>query len=317
MTTNDKNNELDDKIQDKDDFYKVGHLAVRVLKKANELSKADSLITGLPMGWEDLDKQTSGLNPGDLVVVAGRPMMGKTIFCLNIATNVALKSKKNVAFFSLEMGSRELVTRLLSALGKIDYGKIYRGKLLNYEYQRLITPYLLLKEAPLYINDTRGLTPSELYEKCQRLARDLGGLGLIIVDCLQLMEVKDSNENRENQLTEITRLLKILAKEFDCPVIAVSQLNRSLEQRPNKRPILSDLRGSDAIEDIADIVMFIYRGAVYASDENPEKKNDRTAEIIIGKQRNGPIGTVKLTFMGEYTKFVDYAAMPDDSVHFG
>ncbi len=297
-------------------FHKVSQLTAGALQKIQELSKSDSRITGLATGWKDLDERTSGMHPGDLIVVAARPAMGKTAFCLNIAINVALESRENVAFFSLEMPGEQLVMRLISALGQINQGNLRTGKLTPSEWNKLKNPVQLLNNAPLFIDDNPGLSPSELRSKCRRLVRERGELGLVVIDYLQLMEVKGSTENRVNQVSEISRSLKMLAKEFNCPVIALSQLNRGLEQRPNKRPVMSDLRESGAIEQDADIVTFIYRGAVYASDENPEKKNDRTAEIIIGKQRNGPIGTVKLTFMGEYTKFVDYAAMPNDNVPF-
>lgn len=298
-------------------FVKVDRLAAQVLKKIEALSKQDSLVTGLPTGWKDFDEQTSGLQKGDLMVVAARPAMGKTAFCLNIAANVAIQEKENVAFFSLEMPGYQLVMRLLSALGHINQSNIRTGKLKANEWNKLKNPMFMLKEAPLFIDDNPGLTPTELFAKCRRLVREHGSLGLVIVDYLQLMEIHDSRESRVNQVSEISRSLKMLAKEFDCPVIALSQLNRSLEQRTNKRPIMSDLRESGAIEQDADIVSFIYRDAVYAGEDNPERQHDRTAEIIIGKQRNGPIGTVKLTFLGEYTLFGDYQAMsPDEHIPF-
>lgn len=293
-------------------FVKVSQLTQKALEKITELSKSDSRVTGLATGWKDFDERTSGMQKGDLIIIAARPAMGKTAFCLNIAINVALESRENVAFFSLEMPGEQLVMRLISALGQINQGNLRTGNLSDHEWTKIRNPLQLLNSAPLFIDDNSGLSPTELRSKCRRLVRERGELGLIIIDYLQLMEVKGSNESRVNQVSEISRSLKMLAKEFDCPVIALSQLNRGLESRPNKRPIMSDLRESGAIEQDADIVTFIYRGAVYASEDNPEKKNDRTAEIIIGKQRNGPIGTVKLTFLGEYTKFVDYAAMSDD-----
>ncbi|MBS9778400.1 MAG: replicative DNA helicase [Gammaproteobacteria bacterium] len=296
-------------------FVKASQLTGNALKKIQELSKNDSRVTGLATGWKDLDEQTSGMQPGDLIIVAARPAMGKTAFCLNIAINAALESRENVAFFSLEMPGEQLVMRLISALGQINQGNLRTGKLTDSEWNKLKNPVQLLNNAPLFIDDNPGLSPTELRSKCRRLVRERGELGLVIIDYLQLMEVKGSKESRVNQVSEISRSLKMLAKEFSCPVIALSQLNRSLEQRPNKRPVMSDLRESGAIEQDADIVTFIYRGAVYAGEDQPEKQRDRTAEIIIGKQRNGPIGTVKLTFMGEYTKFVDYAAMHDDD-HF-
>ncbi len=293
-------------------FVKVSQYTASALKKIQELSKNDSVVTGLPTGWKDLDEFTTGMHPGELIIIAARPAMGKTAFCLNIATNVALERRENVAFFSLEMPGEQLVMRLMSALGQINQGHLRTGKLEQSEWHKLKNPALLLSEAPFYIDDNPGLSPTELRSKCRRLVREHGRLGLIVVDYLQLMEVKGSNESRVNQVSEISRSLKLLAKEFDCPVIALSQLSRNVEQRPNKRPVMSDLRESGAIEQDADVVTFIYRGAVYAGEDQPEKQRDRTAEIIIGKQRNGPIGTVKLTFMGEYTQFVDHAAMPSD-----
>lgn len=297
-------------------FVPVQQLTAKALKRIQTLSQQEGRVTGLPTGWKDFDEQTSGMQPGDLIIVAARPAMGKTAFCLNIAHNVALQRRVNVAFFSLEMPGDQLVMRLISSLGQINQGNLRTGKLEKSEWEKLKSPLHLLSDAPIYIDDNPGLTPTELRAKCRRLVRERGELGLVIIDYLQLMEVRGSNESRVNQVSEISRSLKMLAKEFNCPVIALSQLNRGLEQRPNKRPIMSDLRESGAIEQDADIVTFIYRGAVYAGEDNPEKQRDRTAEIIIGKQRNGPIGTVKLTFMGEYTKFVDYAAMPDDNVPF-
>lgn len=295
-------------------FVHVKQVAVQAVKKIQELSKTDGRVTGVPTGWKDLDEQTTGMQAGDLIIIAARPAMGKTAFCLNIAANVAIESKKNVAFFSLEMPSEQLVMRILSAWGNIDQGNLRTGKMSLKEWEKIKSPMQLLSNAPLYIDDNPGLSPTELRSKCRRLVRENGPLGLVVIDYLQLMEVKGSNESRVNQVSEISRSLKMLAKEFNCPVIALSQLNRSLEQRPNKRPVMSDLRESGAIEQDADIVTFIYRGAVYAGDEEVDKKRDRTAEIIIGKQRNGPIGTVKLTFMGEYAKFVNYAAEPADDV---
>ncbi|MPV85588.1 replicative DNA helicase [Ostreibacterium oceani] len=293
-------------------FLPVNQVAAKTIKRIQALSKMDSVITGVPTGWKDLDETTSGLNKGDLVIVAARPSMGKTAFCLNIATNVALEKRQNVAFFSLEMPGEQLTMRLMAALGQINQTHLRTGKLQDQEWNKLRNAVHLLSDAPIFIDDNPGLTPTELRAKCRRLVRENGELGLVIVDYLQLMEVRDSNESRVTQVSEISRSLKMLAKEFDCPVMALSQLNRSLEQRPNKRPVMSDLRESGAIEQDADIIAFIYRDAVYAGENEQDRARDRTAEIIIGKQRNGPIGTVKLTFMGEYTQFVDYAPMTND-----
>lgn len=297
-------------------LQKVSTITGQVVKKIQELSKLDTTVTGLPTGWKDLDEFTTGMHPGELIIVAARPAMGKTAFCLNIATNVALDRRENVAFFSLEMPGEQLVMRMMSALGQIHQGKLRTGKLSASEMDKLKSPVMMLTDAPLFVDDTPGLSPTELRSKCRRLVREQGKLGLVIIDYLQLMEVKGSNESRVNQVSEISRSLKLLAKEFDCPVIALSQLSRNVEQRPNRRPIMSDLRESGAIEQDADIVAFIYRGAVYAKDDDEEKKRDRTTEVIIGKQRNGPIGTVKLTFIGEHTLFLDHAAMEDEPPHF-
>lgn len=293
-------------------FVHVKRVAAAAFKKIQELSKLEGRITGIPTGWKDLDERTTGMQAGDLIIIAARPAMGKTAFCLNIAANVAIASKKNVAFFSLEMPSEQLVMRILSAWGSINQGNLRTGNLETKEWEALKSPMLMLSDAPLFIDDNPGLSPTELRSKCRRLVRENGPLGLVVIDYLQLMEVKGSKESRVQQVSEISRSLKMLAKEFECPVIALSQLNRSLEQRPNKRPVMSDLRESGAIEQDADIVQFIYRGAVYAAEEDIEKKQDRTTEIIIGKQRNGPIGTVKLTFMGEYARFENYQAQSDE-----
>lgn len=297
---------------EREGFTKVSQLTAKALKKIEELSKSDTRVTGLPTGWKDLDEHTTGMHPGELIIVAARPAMGKTAFCLNIATNVALERRENVAIFSLEMPGDQLVMRLISALGQIHQGNLRTGNLTKTEWDRLQNPVLMLSNAPIFIDDNPGLSPVELRSKCRRLVRENGSLGLIVIDYLQLMEVKGSKESRVNQVSEISRSLKLLAKEFDCPVIALSQLSRNVESRPNRRPIMSDLRESGAIEQDADVVAFIYRDAVYAGEDQPDKQRDRTAEVIIGKQRNGPIGTVKLTFMGEYTQFVDHQAMSDD-----
>lgn len=290
----------------RDDFVSVARLSAKAIRRIQELAESDSHITGLPTGWRDLDEKTSGLQKGDLIIVAARPAMGKTAFCLNIAANVAISQKVNVAIFSLEMPGDQLVTRFFSMLGDINQKNLRTGKLSKSESERLNSPVTLLQDAPIFIDDNPGLSPTELRAKCRRLVRERGELGLIIVDYLQLMEVRGSKESRVNQVSEISRSLKMLAKEFDCPVIALSQLSRNVEQRQGHRPVMSDLRESGAIEQDADVVMFIYRKAAYATEGTPDYQ-DKTAEIIIGKQRNGPIGDVKLTFIGEFTKFEDYS----------
>ena len=244
---------------------------------------------------------TSGLQAGDLVIVAGRPSMGKTTFAVNIAENAAIKANLPVAIFSMEMPGEQLALRMLSSLGRIDQHKVRTGKLEDDDWPRLTSAVGILAEAPMYIDDTPALTPNELRARARRMYRE-HGLGLIVIDYLQLMQVHGNKENRTTEISEISRSLKALAKELSVPVVALSQLNRSLEQRPNKRPVMSDLRESGAIEQDADLIVFIYRDEVYNQD-SPDKG---TAEIIIGKQRNGPIGTTRLTFLGQYTRFENF-----------
>ena len=258
-------------------------------------------VTGVPTGFADLDQMTSGLQPGDLVIVAGRPSMGKTAFSLNIAENVAVNQGLPVAVFSMEMGASQLVMRMLCSIGRIDQQKVRTGKLTDDDWMRLMATMQKMQEANLFIDETPGLNPLELRARARRLARQYGQMGLIVVDYLQLMSgsASGSGENRATEISEISRSLKGLAKELKCPVVALSQLNRSLENRPNKRPIMSDLRESGAIEQDADVILFIYRDEVY----DPDSKDKGYAEIIIGKQRNGPIGDVRLTFVGKHTRF--------------
>ncbi|HVL74434.1 MAG TPA: replicative DNA helicase [Noviherbaspirillum sp.] len=279
-------------------------LLTQVVERIDELYNRDNQndITGVPTGFIDLDRMTSGLQPGDLVIVAGRPSMGKTAFSLNIGENVAIDSGLPVAVFSMEMGGAQLAMRMLGSVGRLDQSRLRIGKLNDEDWPRLTHAIQKMNEAQLYIDETPGLSPVELRARARRLARQCGKLGLIIVDYLQLMSGNGSGENRATEISEISRSLKGLAKELGCPLIALSQLNRSLEQRPNKRPVMSDLRESGAIEQDADVILFIYRDQVY----NPDSPDKGTAEIIIGKQRNGPIGTVRLTFLGEYTKFDNY-----------
>lgn len=278
-------------------FIQVKDVLSKVVDKIDTLFEQDSGITGLPTGFIDFDDQTSGLQPADLVIIAGRPSMGKTTFAMNIAENAAIHSKQPVAVFSMEMPADSLAMRMLSSLGRIDQHRLRTGRLNDDDWPRLTSAIALLNEAPLFIDDTGGLTPSELRARARRLKRE-HGLSLIIVDYLQLMSGSANGrqaENRTNEISEISRSLKALAKELNVPVIALSQLNRSLEQRPNKRPVMSDLRESGAIEQDADIIVFIYRDEVYNEDSAEKGK----AEIIISKQRNGPIGTVALTFQGK------------------
>ena len=283
-------------------FEPIKTLLVKAVDRIETLYQSDEPITGVSTGFTDLDEMTSGLQASDLIVVAGRPSMGKTTFAMNVAEHVAIRSGKPVAVFSMEMPGEQLTLRMMSSLGRIDQHRVRTGKLEDEEWPRLTSAVSILSEANLFIDDSAALTPTELRARCRRLMRDQGQLGLVVIDYLQLMQAPSAAENRTNEISLISRSLKALAKELKVPVIALSQLNRSLEQRTNKRPIMSDLRESGAIEQDADLVVFIYRDEVY-HDDSPDKG---TAEIIIGKQRNGPIGTVRLTFLGQYTKFENY-----------
>ena len=260
-------------------------------------------ITGLSSGYNDLDQMTTGFQPGDLIIVAARPSMGKTTFAMNLAEHAALNADKATLIFSLEMPADQIMNRMLASLGRIDQGKIRTGQLDENDWASLSsTMSILLNKSKMFIDDSSGLTPTELRSRARRIARDNGGISMIMVDYLQLMRVPSLSENRTLEISEISRSLKALAKELRCPVIALSQLNRGLEQRSDKRPINSDLRESGAIEQDADLIMFIYRDEVYHEDSNDKG----IAEIIIGKQRNGPIGKVRLTFQGRYSRFDDY-----------
>ena len=285
-------------------FNAIQPLLTQVVERIDELYNRDhtSDITGVPTGFTDLDKMTSGLQPGDLIIVAGRPSMGKTAFSINIAETVAIESGLPVAVFSMEMGGTQLAMRMLGSVGRLDQHRLRTGRLIDEDWPRLTHAIQKMNDAQLYIDETPALSSIELRARSRRLARQCGKLGLIVIDYLQLMSGNSQGENRATEISEISRSLKGLAKELQCPVIALSQLNRSLEQRPNKRPVMSDLRESGAIEQDADVILFIYRDQVY----NPDSPDKGTAEIIIGKQRNGPIGSVRLTFLGEFTKFDNY-----------
>ncbi len=283
-------------------FQSIKGLLARTIDRIEELHASDQSLTGVSSGFDDFDRMTSGLQPSDLIIVAGRPSMGKTTFAMNIAENVAIQSELPVAVFSMEMPGEALTMRMMSSLGRIDGHRIRTGKLEDDEWPRLTSAINILSQAKLFIDDTPALTPTDLRARARRLMREQGKLGLIVIDYLQLMQAPGMAENRTNEISVISRSLKALAKELEVPVIALSQLNRNLEQRPNKRPVMSDLRESGSIEQDADLVVFIYRDEVY-NEESPDKG---MAEIIIGKQRNGPIGTIKLTFLGQYTKFENY-----------
>ena len=289
----------------KQGFQSMDSLVVELLDRVQEMADNPNDITGVPTGFIDLDKMTSGLQPGDLVVLAARPSMGKTAFAINIAEHVALNEGLPVAVFSMEMGASQLAVRIVGSIGRVDQGHLRTGKLSDEEWPRLTEAIERLRTVSLHIDETPGLTPSELRANSRRLARQCGKLGLIVVDYLQLMSGSSGSDgdNRATELGEISRGLKMLAKELQCPVIALSQLNRGVEQRTDKRPMMSDLRESGAIEQDADIIMFIYRDDYY----NKDSKDPGVAEIIIGKQRNGPTGTVRLAFLKPLTRFESLA----------
>ncbi|OAI19045.1 replicative DNA helicase [Methylomonas koyamae] len=292
-------------------FNSIKSLLAKAVDKIEMLYEQDGDITGASTGFTDLDEKTSGLQPSDLIIVAGRPSMGKTTIAMNMAENVALKSGMPVAVFSMEMPGEALAMRMMSSLGRIDQHKVRTGKLDDDDWPRLTSAINLLAETKMFIDDTPALTPTEVRSRARRLTREHGQLGLIVIDYLQLMQSPASGDNRVQQISDISRGLKALAKELNVPVIALSQLNRNLEQRPNKRPVMSDLRESGAIEQDADLIIFVYRDEVYHED-SPDKG---IAEVIIGKQRNGPLGTVRLTFLGQYTRFENFAGIydgPDD-----
>lgn len=287
-------------------FQSMDTLVVDLLDRVQEMADNPNDITGVPTGFYDLDRMTSGLQPGDMIVLAARPSMGKTAFAINIAEHVALNEQLPVAVFSMEMGAAQLAVRIVGSIGRIDQGHLRTGKLTDEEWPRLTEAIEKLRTISLHIDETAGLTASELRANARRLARQCGGkLGLIVVDYLQLMSGSAGNdENRATELGEISRGMKMLAKELGCPLIALSQLNRSVETRPDKRPMMSDLRESGAIEQDADIIMFIYRDEYYTKDAC---KEPGVAEIIIAKQRNGPTGVVKLAFLKNLTRFESLA----------
>ena len=285
-------------------FVEIKPLLARVVERIDELFNRDGTndVTGVPTGMMDLDRMTSGLQEGDLIIVAGRPSMGKTAFSVNIGEHVAIDSGLTVAIFSMEMGGTQLAMRMLGSVGRIDQQRLKTGRLNEDDWPKLTHAIQKMNDAQIFIDETPALSSIELRSRSRRLARQCGKLGLIIVDYLQLMSANAPGENRATEISEISRNLKSLAKELNCPVIALSQLNRSLEQRPNRRPVMSDLRESGAIEQDADLILFIYRDEVY----NPDSPDKGTAEIIIGKQRNGPTGHVRMTFLGQFTKFENF-----------
>lgn len=285
-------------------FKALKQILPEAVDRIDVLHQSDGDITGISTGYTEFDKLTAGLQQGELIVIAGRPSMGKTTLALNIAENAAIGSRVPTAIFSMEMPSQQLAFRMISSLGRVDQTHLRTGRFPDEDWSRINTAVQLMSEAPIFIDDTPGLSPTEIRARARRLQRE-HGLGLIVVDYLQLMAVPGSKENRATEISEISRSLKALAKELSLPVIALSQLNRSVEQRSDKRPVMSDLRESGAIEQDADLILFIYREEVYNQD-TPRKG---IADIAIAKQRNGPIGDFPLTFVGRYTKFENW--VPD------
>jgi replicative DNA helicase len=292
-------------------------LLAGAVTRIEKLYESRNPITGLPTGFEDLDKKTAGLQPSDLIIVAGRPSMGKTSLAMNLAEHALMdESEGAVLVFSMEMPSEQLVLRMLSSLGRIDQTRMRTGDMHDDDWPRFTSAVSLLKDKNLFIDDTPALTPADIRTRSRRVQRDAGGLKLIVVDYLQLMRGSEKSDNRTGEISEISRSLKAIAKQMKCPLIALSQLNRGLESRTDKRPVMSDLRESGAIEQDADLILFIYRDEVY----NPESADAGAAEIIIGKQRNGPIGSLKLAFIGNLTKFENlapdqYRDYPDAPYH--
>lgn len=287
-------------------FVPIQPLVGEVVQNMEALLARDSQsdITGVPSGFTDLDKMTSGLQPGDMIVVAGRPSMGKTAFALNIAEHIGVDQRLPVAIFSLEMSGPQLAMRFLSSVGRIDQGKLRTGRLTDEDWERLTMALGKLHEAPIHIDETGAINATDLRARARRLYRQCGGLSLIVIDYLQLMTSTRGNENRATEISEISRSIKALAKELKVPIIALSQLSRKVEERNDKRPLMSDLRESGAIEQDADIILMMYREDYY----NKDTQDKGVAEVIIGKHRNGPTGTVRLTFLGEYTKFQNHAS---------
>jgi replicative DNA helicase len=283
-------------------FQSIKQILPGTIDRLDELYNSDSEITGLPSGFDDLDRMTAGLQAGDLVIVAGRPSMGKTSFAMNIAEHAAIGVGVPTAVFSMEMSAEQLSFRLISSLGRVNQSHLRTGRFSDEDWTRINAAVTIMSQAKMFIDDTPAMSPTEIRARARRLKRE-HGLGLIVLDYLQLMKVAGNSENRATEISEISRSLKALAKELEVPVIALSQLNRGVEQRTDKRPVMSDLRESGAIEQDADVIAFIYRDEVY----NKETMRKGIADIIIAKQRNGPTGEVPLTFLGEYTKFENFA----------
>jgi len=284
-------------------FSSLKEILPKTIDRLDDLSRSEGNITGIPSGFSDMDEMTAGLQRGDLIVVAGRPSMGKTTLAMNIAENAAIGHQLPTAIFSMEMSAEQLSFRMIGSIGRVNQSHLRTGRLTDEDWSRIDSAVSMMSSAPVFIDDAPALTPTEVRARARRLKRE-HNLGLIVVDYLQLMSVAGSTENRATEISEISRSLKALARELNVPVIALSQLNRSVEQRTDKRPVMSDLRESGAIEQDADVIVFIYREEVYDAD-TPRKG---VADIIIGKQRNGPIGEFHLTFLGEFTKFENLVA---------
>lgn len=281
----------------------INKLLSKTVDRIDFLSQNAGQLTGISTGFTDFDYYTSGFQPGELIIIAGRPSMGKTVLGMNIAEHASIKADKPVLVFSMEMPSEQITMRMISSLGRIDQNKVRTGRLSDDDWPRITSAVSVLSEAKMYIDDTPSMSPSEIRSRARRLAREHGGLSLIMVDYLQLMRVPGMRENRATEVSEISRSLKAIAKELHVPVVALSQLNRGLESRTDRRPVMSDLRESGSIEQDADLIAFIYRDEVY-NEDSPDKG---TAEIIIRKQRNGPIGDFRLSFHGKYTRFDNFA----------
>jgi replicative DNA helicase len=289
-------------------LLEIKPVLARVFEKIDHLYHRDnpSDVTGVPTGYVDIDKMTSGLQQGDLIIIAARPSMGKTALALNIAEHVAVDNGLPVAIFSMEMSATQLAMRMLGSIARVDQHKMRTGKLSDKEWGDLSDAMAKLHETPIYIDESGALTALEVRARARRLKRQYSKLGLIVIDYIQLMSASSQGENRATEISEISRSLKAMAKELEVPVVALSQLNRAVDQRPDRRPVMSDLRESGAIEQDADVIMFIYREVVYKPDLPEDQR--AIAEVIIGKQRNGPIGPVKLTFLGQHTRFENHQA---------
>ncbi|OIO74159.1 MAG: replicative DNA helicase [Zetaproteobacteria bacterium CG1_02_53_45] len=293
-------------------FSKMSDLMLETYKELEERYAQKKLVTGVPTGFDDLDKMTAGMQRGDLIIIAGRPSMGKTAFSMNLAQNSSLRGEEGkgvVAVFSLEMSTQQIAMRMLACEARVDMSNLRTGRFTADDWRKLASASGSLAESSIFVDDTPAISVMELRSKCRRLKREAKGLDLVLIDYIQLMSGRASADNRAQEVSEISRSLKGLAKELNVPVIALSQLNRSLEQRADKRPVMSDLRESGAIEQDADVIMFIYRDEVY----NKKPENEGLAEIIIAKQRNGPIGDVKLTFVHKYTRFENHASAGFDA----